>query len=473
MVWVAIFVGIALRLWRLDSIPFGIDTEEAEILYWGAKSLAEGKLWFYSPVATQWENLPGILFSLGGGQRLLPALLGIGEIFACAWLGRVLLGTREAGWRAAAILALCPWHLYYSRTFSTAIGTGLLLCWVLAAPHAGFWSQVARSVLGLLWYTIFRLAFVRSLFSRRAWVPGLVAGALVLAILALSDSSWKLFFTRGAYNVASSTASVWRNLGATLTTFLVGIPTAFEQARPGFLADSVHASFARCLMGFPPLGLGLVAALCFVRRPPTALRRELVFLVGAVFLLGLFGPQLSRFLCLLPLIAVAGAWGTGRSRIAFALVLVANALCLVPLFSGVSDPARMEAYFHPRWRAIDSILRREPPPGVPVYAWAEAGYSAARHWQEKPGAPYTLLPPFDPAVLEASLGEGAVIVFSAEPSEALSVAGDFRPVSRYRAAYAWAERHPALTERRPLFFDGRWVGTWFRIGRTHDSPKRG
>jgi 4-amino-4-deoxy-L-arabinose transferase-like glycosyltransferase len=133
-------LGAALRLYDLKNVPAGLYCDEAAIGY-NAHAIATAgidengrsyPLFFWS--FGGYKN-PVYIYTAAVGVRLLgldefttrlpAALFGTGTIIAMFFLGRALVGP-WVGIFAAILLAICPWHLHFSRIAFELISFPLL-----------------------------------------------------------------------------------------------------------------------------------------------------------------------------------------------------------------------------------------------------------------------------------------------------------------------------------------------------------
>jgi len=429
---VAIAAGSLWRLWRLDSIPYGLDIDEGAILYWARRSFAEGRWLAFSPEFTRWEMFPGYFYeavaAVSGLARLGPALLGLAEIALVGVVARAVSGARAA-WLAMALLSLCPWHLFYSRVPGTCVGVSLWMLtatWLVAKGRSPWWAHAA----GILHYTVFRLFWgvrlVSALAARQWRVAGAAAGgaALAIVITAISGSPIGDLFSRGSYNLTRPRMDVVENLWATVLAPFTGLGPRYAHTTALFMADYVHGGLAEALAGAPPLGYGLALAagvglillvgeLARKRQAASALAREVPLVIIGLVALGPLGPSLSRLLWLTPWFALAGAhaiealFRRGRGALALCavtLVLASGAATQARVWAALGDRDRMEPFFHSRHRVIaDWISRRIPDAHPGRVFWMTAGaYPSARYWEQRTSR-FTLLPHLAPETTEPFL----------------------------------------------------------------------
>jgi len=153
---VAILVGAALlRTIRLKDLPAGLFCDEAAFGYNAWAILHHGVdengtrlplfLWSFTgyknPIYLYAAMVPiGILGLDEFSLRLTSALFGVATIFALFVLGRKLAGN-AAGLAAAFLLAICPWHIHFSRIAFELISFPLLfivgMCYLVRFARGG------------------------------------------------------------------------------------------------------------------------------------------------------------------------------------------------------------------------------------------------------------------------------------------------------------------------------------------------
>jgi len=125
-----ILMAAGLRVYRLGDLPAGFFCDEAGLGYNVYSLLRTGRdetgaflplyVWSFdvsykNPVFIYSAAIPVTLFGLNEfAVRLTSAAYGVGTVAAMFFLGRALMGP-WVGLLAAAFLAVCPWHLHFSR----------------------------------------------------------------------------------------------------------------------------------------------------------------------------------------------------------------------------------------------------------------------------------------------------------------------------------------------------------------------
>lgn len=209
---VILFIGAALRLYRLGDLP-SLNADEAALGYNAYSLLQTGKdehghswpIHFQSfndwkPGLTVYLIMPSIA-TLGlteWGVRLIPALLSIATIGVLYLFVKDVLNSKNHGLLAAFFLAVSPWHIHFSRgawevniaTFFMLLGTYLfiksfkspkllvisILSFALSlyAYHA---SRVLVPLLGLSFAVIYYKKLLKNL---KIVIVSLVVGIIVL-----------------------------------------------------------------------------------------------------------------------------------------------------------------------------------------------------------------------------------------------------------------------------------------------------
>lgn len=184
-----IAVAAALRIISLDQFPAGLNADEASIGYNAYSLLQTGKDEYGESFPLSFKSFgdykPGLYFYfvapfvgvLGLNEwavRLPSAIFGVIGVFGIFLLGRKIFNT-QVGLASAAILAISPWHLHFSRGgWETNVATTFIIFGI-------YWF-----ILGLeknkffIWSMVAFLASMYTYQSPRLIVPILV---LTLAIL--------------------------------------------------------------------------------------------------------------------------------------------------------------------------------------------------------------------------------------------------------------------------------------------------
>lgn len=169
-----LILGLALfmRLYRFESLPFGIWFDEAEAGLQARRMLIRADYWplFYPPI-----NISGHLLALYSlalrwfgntieAMRLVSVLFGVGGVMAAYLFGRELYGPRF-GLALAFLVAAARWHITFSRIAMTGIDTPfleflslffLVRAWRYGGLREAMWAGLSLGM-GLVLYTAFRL----------------------------------------------------------------------------------------------------------------------------------------------------------------------------------------------------------------------------------------------------------------------------------------------------------------------------
>lgn len=187
-----LLLAAALRLWRLDRTSLWYD--EAASWYQSKDTFAD----LLSRVAT--DNYPPLhnvmlwgVMKLGGGSevmlRLPSALCGILAVWLLYLLGKTLF-SRWTGLTAAALLALSPFHLWYSteaRMYAVFAAAGLLylLGLALLLKPGGTRHETGATALAATGGTLFLYSHVYAPFS----IAGTGSALALLTLLRLKGST--------------------------------------------------------------------------------------------------------------------------------------------------------------------------------------------------------------------------------------------------------------------------------------------
>jgi 4-amino-4-deoxy-L-arabinose transferase-like glycosyltransferase len=138
-----VLLATVLRVYELRDLPAGLYCDEAALGYnayslWHTGRDENGVRWplfiwsfgvsYKNPVFTYAAALPTGLLGLDEfSVRLTSAAFGVGTVIAVYFLGQALFST-GFGLLAALFLAVCPWHLQFSRIAFELISFPFLFC---------------------------------------------------------------------------------------------------------------------------------------------------------------------------------------------------------------------------------------------------------------------------------------------------------------------------------------------------------
>lgn len=167
-----ILVALFVRTWRLDTIPYGLQSDEGNNGLEALKWLSGAP---YSPYAetnegqaTLFTYLIALSLKLFGisvpSMRLVSAVAGALTVVAFYVMAREFFGSR-AGLIGAALLAASRWHLTFSRIIYELILVPFCIIWLFYFLHRGLRDGRRRDfvlagyalALGLNTYTAFRV----------------------------------------------------------------------------------------------------------------------------------------------------------------------------------------------------------------------------------------------------------------------------------------------------------------------------
>ncbi len=169
---IVLAAALGLRVYRLTELPAGFFCDEAGngfntacLLYSGRDETGAHLPLYVWSFGTSYKN-PAFVYSamlpmavLGPTEmavRLTAALWGFATVLAMFFLGRALMGSL-VGLAAALLLAVCPWHLHFSRIGFELIAMPLFFTCALTCLVR--WTQGRRTLgqaailLGLCLYT--------------------------------------------------------------------------------------------------------------------------------------------------------------------------------------------------------------------------------------------------------------------------------------------------------------------------------
>lgn len=425
-VWAAwlilsIAAGVIWRFLFLETRPLGLDSDQALVIVQGIDDLNFGRWSLFQPAMTRFETFTAYLYALAwkgfGSARPLALMFSLAELVLLFVLVRRSRGPRVA-LIATMILAVSPWHWFYSRVTGPCVGAGLLLL-TYVALH-GRRERFVVLIAGWFYYGLLRLLWLwewRRLREKKWFLWYGVSAAAVIVLSLLSGLSWFEILSRGDYNHAPTAADLGLRIESWLRLW-AGVPgPVLREGAPGFIVDPVSQGFAR-LSSWPLLSLAGVALLLTVllAARKTDFRRAVgeplgLFLFGAAALV--LSPTPSHGLMWLPLFAWLGAEALERTWKPWAaLLLIAlplNGLWQsADLLEGLKPGGPAREIFQDRWRpVVDRIARDFPADRFQVYLLAHDAFLIARY-EALPHGGWTPLLATDPAELEEHLRTNAV-----------------------------------------------------------------
>src|SRR5512139_26988 len=417
-----VILATVLRIYQLKDVPAGLFCDEAALGYnaWaiGTAGMDEnGKIlplfvWSFggykNPVYIYSAIIPIKLLGLDEfSLRLTSALFGIGTVIGIFFLGRALF-TPWVGLFAALFLAVCPWHLHFSRIafelisfpFLFVIGLTLLVRFTegrRTLPAAMFcfslclYAYAIAAVFVPLFLIGFSLLYLPTLLRR--WRQTLLAALVVLATIApaaifyLQHREATMYFrnTTGL-SVQMSSGDQAARFGRNYLEFFN--PTfLFHNGDP--IARHAVRGFGELLPFYAPLLLLGVAVAAFYpdRRSKLLLWWLALYPVGASLMVEI--PTASRSFigapafCLLAALGFAAglrALGWAARWRPLALVLQTAALA----FSAYVLIPQLTAYLH-------AYFVDYPKYSAPTYGGFQYGYRDTIQYMESQRANYDLL----------------------------------------------------------------------------------
>jgi 4-amino-4-deoxy-L-arabinose transferase-like glycosyltransferase len=187
----AVIIALAgwLRINQLEELPAGFYCDEAGLGYNAYSILETGRdetgellplyIWsfdtsFKNPVFVYASMLPlSILGPTPFAVRLTAALFGLATVIGMFFLGRAMMGVR-VGLLAALFLAICPWHLHFSRIAFELISFPTFFVFGLVGL-----VRFARGGRGLLWGTLLMALCFYTYVPAKLFVPLFLLGFAV------------------------------------------------------------------------------------------------------------------------------------------------------------------------------------------------------------------------------------------------------------------------------------------------------
>lgn len=418
----SIAAGIILRVLFLNDRPYGVDGDQALVVLQGLDDLRAGRWALFQPQMTRFETFTAYFYALSwkafGSARVLALALSLAELALL-----YLVVRRESGARAALlsvmILAVLPWHWFYSRVTGPCVGAGLilLLYWLWRRRPARFFVLLG----GWFYYGLLRLLWLWELrhFRERRW--RLFYGVAAVAVIALSLLSGLSFFeivSRGDYNHPLSFSAISLRLENWFRLWFFVPGTALREGGDGLIVDPVSSGFS--LLSTQPFLSG-AGALLLLTLAGTALFdgdfrrrwREPLGLLGLAMAALVFSPTPSHGLMWLPLFAWMGAEALLKAPRGWGVLLIL-ALPLNGLWQSADLLEKMKPngvareIFEDRWRwLVESEGPKFPAERFQVYLIAERSFLSARFEAlRSPG--WIPLLGSDPQQLEALLRNNSV-----------------------------------------------------------------
>lgn len=427
---VMIFLGMGLRLWLLNEAPFGIDSDQARVLFSGAQAIQTSNYRVYADEATRFEAFSTYLFAASekwfGDARLLSTVLSVLDLFLLA----LLLHRQKFAWEyilaGVTLLACSPFAIYYARVAGPCVGASTILLGFLLLQKAG--GRLAMLTLGLFYYSIFRLVWIYELLAatvrrdRRRFLLNLVPlSLLMLASAFVHDLSSDTKF-RGLYNFDINPAELFTRVFEGLGLWLWSPSARMAYPTDAFVMDPVSQGFAWLLGSAPAMGLGfsMLLLLAFVqfgqdlfaairrqgfRSAVTKLPGEVKFFLFAFAALmlsptyshAIFLVPLTIYFCLLAFQNVAARHQGVYWAVLCAVILsgwtgMIQAARMVQI---VSQPGQFDQVYGDRLRLV---FENRVTVGVdrPTFFFSATQFYQARYWASRLPGQVNVLPALEP-----------------------------------------------------------------------------
>lgn len=422
--------GLWLRTYHLEDVPYGLDTDQAKVLSWGTSALENLNFKVYTDEETEFEALSSYFFAGAEklwvregypalGARILALFLSVVDLVLLAML-LLKMGPLRM-WQGVALLATCPWAIFYARIVGPCVGVSSLLLlelWVM-----GLGPQLVILSVGLLYYSLFRLVWIYELIwaiiqkERRRILLALIPAAILLLLSFLTNGLSGGESLRGLYNIPVTGLAVTSRFGAWLSLWFTGPARVLSWPIPEFVVDPVSFGFARLLGGGPALGLGLMPlfVLTLLTLPKYGksfdgpdLRALGIFLF--IFFALILSPTYSHGLIILPLvpflvIRVLGPVASKKDALSYLFGLAVWSAGLAGItqsyviLDGLRSHGDHEVVFPDRLRTLFEKNLRSDSVGIPRSFFSAQNFHPARYLAEvevRAGHPIYAYPAMEP-----------------------------------------------------------------------------
>jgi mannosyltransferase len=369
-------LAFALRLYRLDVQSLWFDESlsalfASEPFAWSIRAMLEEGLHhspLYYVLLRPFAALGFSEFSL----RFLSAALGVLTIPLLAQLGRLTVGS-EAGLLAAFLLAINPFHVWYSqeaRMYTllvvASIGAMFFLARNLQSAKLRNWLGLALFVsmginahhfaffIPLIQFTFIVLSLRRNYRLLQPWVVSQLMAGLSLAPWVITVLDWGHFY----FSSASNRPAAWLDPLKTLWNFGLGYT---ETVTPGIV---ILLSVFAILLAFGAFSI-----------PQSDVRQLLLLWLllppVVTFLLSLRLPMyLDRYLSVafppFLLLVSAGIYHLRRPVLRFVIGTVVTGAMLTGLYRAYYDTS---VYSRTDWRGVGQYLENNSQPGDVITPW--------------------------------------------------------------------------------------------------------
>lgn len=472
-------IGLALRVWLLLARGENYEIDQSVILYWGREFLQKKSLAVFGPEFTNWELLASYYYGawdlLGLNPQWGALLLSIVEIALAARVAG-LVGGVTVGWATLAVLAVLPWHVFYSSIVGTCVAVGIWPAFLFLRGRGAGVIAIGARVLGLWHYSAFRCFVVFEVLwavARRQWralIGPAVAGFAFVALTLLTQPElWRRLLFRGEY--VFDVPGFHGMLNYVRAVFFFVSPlweNRIDAARA--VSDMEIGSALVAFLGttgwsltFLGTGFFVFGLARFWRKRDELARWILGYFIFSVIAVG-FAPSLTHYLFLVPVAALfmgvgiealvrERRWGMGV--FVFALTLMVWESARMIQFVSVPQP---RDYFSARIAKYAQILH-DVAPEAPSYSkmlLSPQGYVEARYWAARTDSFHAIFPS-DPDTLERQLNVLPVRVHwilidtFEDPTMAIEQWPEVHETYRRVAAFrAHVRKYAQILEERPI-----------------------
>jgi len=339
-------LGIALRFYGLESLPPGLNNDEAIFGYYGLYHLSRGEFCLFARGGLRWDALFCYYYGFVAHQfgnnvlsiRIPSAVLSALLIVMFYLLGRTLWD-RHVGLVSAALAGGAFLLIYYGRMGISGAHVLLLDCVALYFLLLFFQRKKLRwlipcflfSLIGLMTYATFRVIeaffFIACILlgaGMKQKICGLIGSffaplAAYVGMVLWVEGSTSPILKRGAYNINRPEFSAAENYMRTFLLFFKRLPNEFGIQSSKFLSDGFHLlifdSFPRpegtLLSMLMVASLAVSLYFCYrsmrQKRYGDPVILMLIFTLLYFLVVGYAGPSYSRMLgILIPLILLTG-----------------------------------------------------------------------------------------------------------------------------------------------------------------------
>ena len=252
-----LLLGAALRLLLLGEIPIGFFRDEAAMGYNAYSILKTGMdefgmsyplvfrsfEVFFLPLYVYLTVIPvGLMGLTEFSVRILSALSGVLTIFTAYLIAKEVWNEKVGLW-GALVLAISPWHIFYSRgTFEG----NLALC--LFSLGFYFWIRFVDKwrIKNLIFSGVFFAISMYSYQAERLVVPLFALGAVIINFDAIWKARFKLVLPlilfavilTPLFSLTMKAGGTHRAFGVSIFSKTTNPPGWIDDVKPGFIANN-------------------------------------------------------------------------------------------------------------------------------------------------------------------------------------------------------------------------------------------